>query len=187
MGIHLRRPSDADLGGLLAEAAGHAVSYSPTGTTLHGGCPTGLHRREWSTTLPDGSWSRAVEALRSWAMHRATGLHVVPEADVAVDVNVAMAAPLPVGWIDVTCRVVEVVDQPDRWGFAYGTLPVHPERGEESFLLTQEEGGVRFDVVAVSAPAMLLVRLGGPVADRMQDKAVRGYLTAMEAITSGQP
>ena len=33
------------------------------------------------------------------------------------------------------CRVVYVVDEPDRRGFAYGTLPGHPESGEELFLV----------------------------------------------------
>jgi uncharacterized protein (UPF0548 family) len=32
---------------------------------------------------------------------------------------------------DVPCRVVYVVDEPRRAGFAYGTLPGHPEIGGE--------------------------------------------------------
>jgi uncharacterized protein (UPF0548 family) len=42
---------------------------------------------------------------------------------------------------------------PDRYGFAYGTLPAHPEEGEELFLVTR--GGddtVRFEITAFSRP-----------------------------------
>lgn len=188
MGIHLRRPSDDDLTRLLDRTRSDELTYGPTGTTIDGGCPDGLRRHEWSTTLPGGSFDRARDALSTWAMHRATGLHVAAEGDVATGINVAMAAPLPAGWIDVTCRVVKTLDEPGRWGFAYGTLPVHPERGEESFVLTLDcDGRVRFDVVAVSAPTHPLARLAGPVADRMQDRAVRGYLRALEAIATGKP
>jgi uncharacterized protein (UPF0548 family) len=35
------------------------------------------------------------------------------------------------GPIRVPCRVVYVLDEPERRGFAYGTLPGHPESGEE--------------------------------------------------------
>ena len=74
-----------------------------------------------------------------------------------------------------------VVDEADRFGFAYGTLPDHPERGEESFLVVRDErGALRFDVCAVSAPTHPLARLAPPVADRIQRSAVRRYLTAMQ-------
>jgi uncharacterized protein (UPF0548 family) len=35
------------------------------------------------------------------------------------------------------CRIVYVIDEPDRRGFAYGTLPGHPERGEEAFIISR--------------------------------------------------
>ena len=39
------------------------------------------------------------------------------------------------GPVQAPCRVVYVVDEPDRRGFAYGTLPGHAESGEELFLV----------------------------------------------------
>ena len=41
----------------------------------------------------------------------------------------------------MTCRVASVVDEPNRFGFAYGTLPIHPEQGEQSFIVERDEGG----------------------------------------------
>jgi uncharacterized protein (UPF0548 family) len=65
----------------------------------------------------------------------------------------ALAAPLPLGWIEVVCRVVDVVDEPDRFGFAYGTLPVHPDQGEESFTVALlPDGGVVFEIIRCDEP-----------------------------------
>ena len=78
---------------------------------------------------------------------------MAPDGPLAVGTNVAISAALPVGHVEITCRVVAVVDEPDRFGFAYGTLPVHPEQGEESFVVVRADaGGARFDVQAVSRP-----------------------------------
>jgi uncharacterized protein (UPF0548 family) len=96
--------------------------------------------------------------------------------------DVALDAPLPFGWVTAMCRIVAVVDESDRFGFAYGTLPVHPERGEESFVVRRDDGRVTFRVVAVSRPAHPLARAVPPVADRLQDVAVRRYLRAMTDI-----
>ena len=96
-----------------------------------------------------------------------------------------MAAPLPVGWIDVVCRVVAVVDEPERFGFTYGTLPIHPEQGEESFTVTRsDDGGFIFEIVAVSRPRQLLARAVPPVARRLQAAATNRYLKAMHAAVS---
>jgi uncharacterized protein (UPF0548 family) len=96
---------------------------------------------------------------------------------------VAMSAPLPLmGFIDVVCRVVEVTDRTDRWGFAYGTLPVHPEVGEESFTVMRgPDNTVTFDIVAVSRPRHVLARTFPPVARRLQHIATTRYLEAMQS------
>ncbi len=93
---------------------------------------------------------------------------------------VAMAAPLPIGYVLAVCRVVVVIDEPDRFGFAYGTLPGHPEQGEESFIVTRRsDGAVTFDIVAVSRLRHVLARACPPVARRLQRAATGRYLEAM--------
>ncbi len=120
-------------------------------------------------------------------MHRGAGLRVAADGPIAIGTNIAFSAPLPIGFIDGTCRVVAVVDEPNRYGFAYGTLSVHPERGEQSFIVTRDEAGnVRLDIVGVSQPALPLARLAPPLAGHLQDRAVRRYLAAMRALTRDQ-
>ena len=182
MGVHLRRPTGPRLAVLLEGCRSDSPTYAPSGGSLDDTTPSGLQRHRWTTALPGtGSFGRAVEALRSWKVHRGAGLEVATDGPIAVGTNVALSAPLPVGWVDATCRIVAVVDGPDRYGFAYGTLSVHPERGEEAFLVVRDDG-LRFDVEAVSRPIHPLTRLVPAIANRLQDAAVRRYLTAMEHV-----
>jgi uncharacterized protein (UPF0548 family) len=77
-------------------------------------------------------------------------------------------------------RVVYVVDEDRRRGFAYGTLPGHPESGEESFVVEHlEDDTVRFAITAFSHPATLLAKLGGPVSRLVQSRVTNRYLHAV--------
>lgn len=67
----------------------------------------------------------------------------------------------------------------DRAGFAYGTLPGHPESGEELFLVERGAGEVRFPVSAFSRPATLLAKAGGPASRRVQLVMAERYLRAI--------
>ncbi len=117
-------------------------------------------------------------------MHRGAGLRVAADGPIAVGTNVAFSAPLPIGFVGGTCRIVVVVDEPNRYGFAYGTLSVHPERGEQAFIVSRDDAGnARLDIDSVSRSAHSLARLVAPLADTLQDRAVRRYLAAMRTLT----
>jgi len=50
-------------------------------------------------------------------------------------------------------RVISVIDEPDRRGFSYGTLPGHPLCGEEQFTVERRpDGGVWFTVRSFARP-----------------------------------
>ena len=185
--MRLRRATRDDLGALLERCRSDRLSYAPTGGSLGGPTPLGLKKRQWTSGLfgPE-TFDRAVEAIRSWTVHRGAGLALATDGPMTVGTNVAFSAPLPIGFVDGTCRIVRVVEEADRFGFAYGTLSMHPEQGEESFLIVRDEAGaVRFDVAGVSRPTHPLARLIPPVADRLQDAAVRRYLSAMQRAVTG--
>ena len=58
------------------------------------------------------------------------------------------------GLVKFPVRVIYVVDEPRRKGFAYGTLPGHPEDGEESWMVEQrDDGSVWITIRAFSRPA----------------------------------
>ena len=84
---------------------------------------------------------------------------------------VALAAP---------CRVVSVIEGQVRWGFAYGTLPGHPEQGEEAFVVSMSpDESVRFEILAFSRPADAIVRLSGPIGRGYPKGGTNGYLRAL--------
>ncbi len=77
-------------------------------------------------------------------------------------------------------RVVYVVDEPGRRGFAYGTLHGHPESGEEAFLVElREDGTVWFVLRAFSRPASALHRIVSPVLRLFQRRFTARYLRAL--------
>lgn len=145
--------------------------------------PPGYRRDRWMCELGGDVevFERAADVLRSWQMHRTAGLIVEADGPPAVGMDVAMAAPLPVGYVDVVCRVVDVIDEPDRYGFTYGTLPVHPEQGEESFTIARGAGGVvNLEIIAASRLRHPLARACPPVARRLQSRAIDRYLASMQ-------
>ncbi|MFE1663286.1 DUF1990 family protein [Microbacterium sp. P02] len=81
----------------------------------------------------------------------------------------------------IPCVVVWAERTTDLCGFAYGTLPGHPERGEERFeLRLRPSGEVVFRITAFSAPGRWFTRLGGPVARLVQTTMTRRYLRALD-------
>lgn len=140
-------------------------------------------RREALLGTGAAVFDRAVAAMMSWGIQRASGIRVrvggaeaqkrLAEGDVVV-----MRVPL---WPrDVPCRVVAVVDEPRRAGFAYGTLPGHPESGEESFMVEHlPDDRVVLCIRAFSRPASWLFRAGHPVVLLMQRVYTDRYLRAL--------
>jgi uncharacterized protein (UPF0548 family) len=119
----------------------------------------------------------------------AAGLTIYPPG-ATIDAGTVVVATAHLGPVAVVipCRVVYRTDEMGRFGFAYGTLPGHPERGEEAFHVTVDtDGTVSFEVVAFSRPADLVSRLGGPLSRATQAVATRRYLDGVKAYVSGGP
>lgn len=164
----------------LADAQRADLTYPEHGATA-GQLPAGYHhlrRRTLIGTGPD-ALDRAAGALHRWRMQAGAGLAVATDgpADVGRTVVLGLGRPLTVV---IPCRVVWTVREDDRRGFAYGTLPGHPERGEESFVLDRDAAGdVWLTVTAFSRPGGLIVRLGGPANRLSQRYFVRRYARAL--------
>ena len=81
-------------------------------------------------------------------------------------------------------RIVYVVEEEHRRGFAYGTLAGHPECGEEAFLVQRDADSTWAEVRAFSRAGRWITRLGGPVARLAQRRVASGYLDAVETALS---
>lgn len=172
----------------LAAVASLPFSYRPQGLTA-----AGPRRRGWVVddnfrVLGQGpeTWEAARRAVDAWAFFHQDWLSLYPArpalepgTDVAV---VAQVGPL---WFVNACRVVAVLDESGvgkrRYGFSYGTLPPHAERGEERFSVTFDEvsGEVRAEILALSRPAQWFSAIGLPAVRLFQGRFARGALDGM--------
>lgn len=125
------------------------------------------------------AFDAARAALFGWELQRTAG--ITPSTDRVVD-GATVLLRTRIGPLSITapCRVVWVVDEPRRAGFAYGTLPGHPERGEEAFVLDLlDDDAVTLTISGFSRPATWYARLGAPVTRRVQQRILRTYLRAL--------
>lgn len=180
-GIRLGRSSTEELDRRLAVAGQHEVTYDHIGSTLRPDGVPGRRRRSVRRTLEavePQAFDLAVEGLRTWVPQRHLGARIHP-SDASATVDETLLVVLAAGPIEVAApnRIVWVVDEADRYGYAYGTLPGHPAAGEECFLVERIDGDRLLLTVTVdAAPATLATRVLAPFVVQVQHLAVRRYL-----------
>lgn len=188
----LRKPSHDALRRFLAAQTPLPFTYDAVGATATTP-PPGYVVDRTRIKLGEGEavFRAAVAALRRWAQF---GLGWVeawpPDAPIRAGEVVAVMGRAVGHWWVNACRIVYVEDEAGPltvFGFAYGTLPGHVERGEERFRVEWDQGddGVWYDILAFSRPRHVLTRLGYPVVRRLQKRFGRDSAAAMlRAVTS---
>ena len=163
----------------LSDLAVLSLTYSEVGATA-ATLPAGYHHVQKSAVIGRGRqrFEDAAGAGMRWGMLRGAGIKVVATTEVAA---VGSEVIVHLGPVQAPCRVVYVVDEPDRRGFAYGTLPGHAESGEELFLVRYDPATeyVFADVTAFSRHATWWSRLGSPVTSLVQSVVTTRYLKAL--------
>ncbi|MFC5728621.1 MULTISPECIES: DUF1990 family protein [Nocardioides] len=159
-----------------------AYTYGPVGQTASGP-PPGFAWFERSATLARRDFAAVTEELFMWRLHERAGLRVwVSDAPLRANTVVLMRLGAGPASLRLPCRVVYVVDEPGLRGFAYGTLPGHPEAGEECFLLRHhDDGSIELTISAFSRPATRLARLGGALSRKAQQLMTGRYLRALDS------
>ncbi|GAS86776.1 uncharacterized protein RMCB_0872 [Mycolicibacterium brisbanense] len=154
------------------------LNYSEVGATA-GVLPSGYRHIRRTAALGEGRscFEDAADRLMHWGVQRGAGLRIQTSSEVAEE---GALLTIRLGPVPAYGRVVYTVDEPDRRGFAYGTLRGHPESGEELFAVRYDEGRVYVDVVAFSRPATWWSRLGAIPAAVAQRLVTNRYLTALK-------
>ncbi|HET6633570.1 MAG TPA: DUF1990 domain-containing protein [Streptomyces sp.] len=148
-------------------------TYTEVGAALEAGpAPAGYRPMRVRTRIGEGAavFDAAARAVAEWRMHRAMGVVMdtdAPHAEPGVRVVVGLGAgPLR---LRAPCRVITVVAEERRRGWSYGTLPGHPECGEEAFVVSLEaDDEVWLTVLAFSRPGVWWTRLAGPLVPVLQ-------------------
>ncbi|MBJ7337449.1 DUF1990 domain-containing protein [Mycolicibacterium sp.] len=163
----------------LTDLAGLPFTYPEIGATA-GPPPDGYHHLHASAVIGRGRarFEEAATEVMRWGMLRGAGLHVKATTEVAA---VGSEVLVGLGPLRVPCRVVYVVDEPDRRGFAYGTLPGHAETGEELFAVRYDpaDDAVYAEVSAFSRHGTWWSKLAGPFTSLMQRLVSQRYLRAL--------
>jgi uncharacterized protein (UPF0548 family) len=175
MARELRRltPAEAD------RLRGQQVTYADVGLAAAGRTPPGfaaLAHRSVLGTGP-GVFDQAVADLFAWQVPLRSGISVrASSATVEPDAVARMVLGIGRFGVPAPVRIVAVVEEPGRRGFSYGTLPGHPESGEEFLgIVLAEDGTVALEIFAFSRPARWYSRLGAPVTRLVQAAVTRRY------------
>lgn len=181
---------DGDLRDRLLDAArAGAPTYDYVGETLDPRRWSAPEVRSFSLEVGHGAraFDAARDALSTWVPHAAIGARVEPDGP-TVEAGATVLVVLRRGPVYVVApnRIVGVVDQPRRFAFAYGTLPGHPERGEESFTVEHlEDDTVRATIRVHAGPGTLPARAVAPAIRRLQTAALHRYLEAVANHVNG--
>jgi uncharacterized protein (UPF0548 family) len=133
------------------ELGTRALSYAPVGSTRPAAeqwtPPAGFRAYERTVAIGRDThqWETATAALLEWGIKTRSGFGIARDGGAGLRVEegadywlVASLGPLVVR---EPARVVALVDEPDRCGFAYGTLEGHPVSGEEAFIVSRTTDG----------------------------------------------
>ena len=183
---HFRRPSAACIREFLEGQRQAAFSYPEVGSTRNA-TPVGYNNDHNRVLLGKGqaAFEAGRAAISQWQMFPGTWAAIEPANTPIVEGETVAVLFRVFGlwWLNAA-RIVYVVDEAQpvrRFGFAYGTLPGHIERGEELFSVEwQADDTVWYDLRAFSRPRYWPVRLGYPLARRLQRRFVRESQAAMQ-------
>lgn len=178
-------PSDLRITAFLAEQKELDYSYPEVGASREGS-PSGYNIDHNRVFIGSGKniFEASCQALRDWKMFPEAWTKIIPiAAPIQQGQVVAMVARAYSLWWLNACRIVYTLDEDTpvrRFGFAYGTLPGHVERGEERFSVEWlTDDTVWYDLRAFSQPRYWPVRLARPVARGLQRRFIADSKLAM--------
>jgi uncharacterized protein (UPF0548 family) len=159
------------------------LTYDHVGSTS-GVLPHGYHHLKRQKVVGRGAarFNDAARAVLAWQVQLRSGIEVSSSSPTVLPGAVAMlvihAGPIR---LSAPARVVYVIDEPDRQGFAYGTLPGHPESGEEAFVVERaDDDSVSLKITAFSKPVSSLTRLAGPIGRLAQQMVTERYFLSLQ-------
>ena len=182
----IRKPSAERIREFIATQSPLPFSYEAVGAS-QGDPPRGYVLDHNRVRLGSGRdlFQRAREAVRRWEMFRLSWVQLCwPDTPIRVGAVVAVLGRACGLWSLNACRIVYLIEQVgslEKFGFAYGTLPDHMERGEERFSVEwhHADDSVWYDILAFSRPNKLVARMGYPIVRSLQKRFARESKEAM--------
>ncbi|HEX5602866.1 MAG TPA: DUF1990 domain-containing protein [Pyrinomonadaceae bacterium] len=183
----IREPSETDAARFVASQRDLPFTYTEVGAT--NATPPAdytVDHNRIQLGAGEATYHVAVEALKHWRHFDLGWVTVAPRGvPVEVGATVAVKARAFGTWSLSATRIVYTIEEERRFGFAYGTLPDHVEKGEERFLVEWlADDTVWYNILAFSRPRHPLVRLSAPLARRLQKQFARASLNRMKNLVT---
>ncbi len=135
----------------------------------------------------DEDWETTKKAVANWKMFDMPWVQLCwPDTAIAEGQTVAVLIR-HFGFYSLnSAQIVYVIDESNRFGFAYGTLADHGESGEERFLVEMDANTreIWYDLYAFSKPNHFLSMLGYPLTRILQKRFARDSKAAMIRATN---
>ena len=137
-------------------------------------------------------FERAVNAIRSWKQFDLGWVQALPlDTPLKIDAAVGVLAHHLGFWSFNVSRVVYVINEDGpiaKFGFAYGTLKTHVERGEERFTVEwhRNDDSVWYDILAFSRPNTTIVQFGSRYARTLQKRFAKDSLKLMTEVVRNE-
>jgi len=181
----LSKPSRNSVIAFLSAQQNKSFSYPEVGSSRQE-APKGYTADHNRIKLGQGvdAFERAKCAVRKWKMFHMPWIDLCwPDTPIQPGANVAVVITHLGFWSMNACRIVYVIDEhapSEKYGFAYGTLPDHGERGEERFTVEfHADQTVWYDLYAISRPSTI-ARLAYPFTRVLQKRFATDSKTAMQ-------
>jgi uncharacterized protein (UPF0548 family) len=189
----VRRPPDERIHHVLDEQSRQPFSYPELGATRDR-APEGYPLNHHRACIGEGeaAFRRAAEAVRRWCMYDIPWTFVYPSAPpIRPGTTVGILVWHFGFWSLNPCRILYVLEEAgevERYGFAFGTLPEHSERGEERFTVEwhRADDSVWFEIYTFAEGQHPLVRAATPLMLLMQHLFGRASIRAMRRAASAE-
>jgi uncharacterized protein (UPF0548 family) len=180
-----RPPSDPQVREFLKEQRDQPFSYQQIGATRES-APQGFNvdRRQIQLGNGEALFERAKASIREWKMFAMPWIQLCwPDAPIEIGSTVGVLVSHFGFWSLNAARIVYTIDEgddPQRFGFAYGTLTGHAEIGEERFTVEfRRDQTVWYEIYAFSRPHGL-ARCAYPFSRGLQRRFARDSMSAMQ-------
>ena len=192
--ISIHKPTGESLQTFLEQQSSADFSYDGVGGTFPSATlPPGyiVDRTRLQLGLGQEIFHAATAALKPWEQFHLGWVEAWPPTAPLSPGQVIIIQGYAIGlWWSNASRIVYAIDEPTRFGFAYGTLPSHIEKGEERFLIEwdQTTDQVWFNIMAFSRPNHFASHIGQPWVRRKQKRFGRESAARMfRAVDSSSP
>jgi len=180
----ISRFSDHQIREYLTAQYDESFSYQEVGATRER-APNGftVDRSRIQLGSGEAAFKRAKAAIREWKMFAMPWIQLCwPDAPIEIGSTVGVLVSHFGFWSLNPARIVYTIDEigdPQRFGFAYGTLTGHAEIGEERFTVEfRRDQTVWYEIYAFSRPHRV-ARCAYPLSRGLQRRFARDSMSAM--------